>query len=110
VDRHEYRTASWVSVVGIAAGAAVALLGMVQVSAYFQHYQGADLGALVVGIPCVLLGLAFIAESLRARVLVVTDDGMSGFRNLRPMMVTWPSVSTLEVRYLSGRSVVSAVW
>ena len=110
MDRHEYRTASWVSVVGIVGGAAFALLGVVQVSAYFQHYRGADLGALVVGIPGVLLGMAFIAESLRARVLVVTDDGMSGFRNLRPMVVTWPSVSTLEVRDLSGRSVVSAVW
>ena len=83
---------------------------MVQVSAYFQHDQGAGAGALAVGIPCVLAGAAFIAESLRARVLVVTDDGMSGFRNLRAMVITWPSVRSLEVGYLSGRSLVSAVW
>ena len=57
-----------------------------------------------------LLGAAAIAESLRARALVVTDDGMSGVRNLRPLVITWPSVSSLYVGYVSGRSVVWAVW
>jgi len=99
-----------VTVVGIAVGTAFLLLGVVQISAYFQHYQGADPGILATGIPCVLLGAAAIAESLRARALVVTGDGMSGVRNLRPMVITWPSVSSLDAGYTSGRSVVSAVW
>jgi hypothetical protein len=99
-----------VTVVGIAVGTAFLLLGVVQISAYFQHYQGADPGILATGIPCVLLGAAAIAESLRARALVVTGDGMSGIRNLRRMVITWPSVSSLDTGYISGRSVVSAVW
>jgi hypothetical protein len=99
-----------VTVVGIAVGTAFLLLGVVQISAYFQHYQGADPGILATGIPCVLLGAAVIAESLRARALVVTGDGMSGIRNLRRMVITWPSVSSLDTGYISGRSVVSAVW
>ena len=98
------------TVVGIAVGTAFLLLGVVQISAYFQHYQGADPGILAAGIPCVLLGAVVIAESLPARALVVTGDGMSGVRNLRPMVITWPSVSSLHVGYISGRSVVSAVW
>ena len=98
------------TVVGIAVGTAFLLLGVVQISAYFQHYQGADPGILATGIPCVLLGAAAIAESLRARALVVTGDGMSGIRNLRRMVITWPSVSSLDTGYISGRSVVSAVW
>jgi hypothetical protein len=99
-----------VTVVGIAVGTAFLLLGVVQISAYFQHYQGADPGILATGILCVLLGAAAIAESLRARALVVTGDGMSGVRNLRRMVITWPSVSSLDTGYISGRSVVSAVW
>ena len=110
MDRHEYRTARWVTVTGIAGGAAFLLLGVVQASAYFQRYQGADLWELADGIMCVLLGAAPIVESLRARVLVVTDDGLSGFRNLRPMVIPWPSVSSFEVGFTSGRSVVAAVW
>jgi hypothetical protein len=82
-----------VTVVGIAVGTGFLLLGVVQISAYFQHYQGADPGILAAGIPCVLLGAVVIAESLPARALVVTGDGMSGVRNLRPMVITWPSVS-----------------
>src|ERR1700729_2492769 len=87
VERHEYRTARWVTVAGVAGGAAFLLLGAVQVSAYFQHYQGANLWELADGIACVLLGAAPIVEAPRARVLVVTDHGLSGFRNLHPVVI-----------------------
>ena len=97
------------TVAGIAVGTGFLLGGVVQISAYFQHYQGADPGILVTGIPCVLLGAVTIAESLCARALVVTGDGMSGVRNLRPIVITWPSVNSLDAGYISGRSVVSAV-
>jgi hypothetical protein len=110
VERHEYRTARWVTVAGIAGGAASLLLGAVQVSAYFQHYQGANLWELADGIACVLLGAAPIVEAPRARVLVVTDHGLSGFRNLHPMVITWPTVNSFEAGFTSGRSVVAAVW
>jgi hypothetical protein len=99
-----------VTVLGTAAGTAFLLLGVVQISAIFQHFQGADPWTLVAGIPSVLLGAAVIADSLRVRALVVTGDGMSGVRNLRPMVITWPSVSSLDVSSISGRSVVSVVW
>jgi hypothetical protein len=99
-----------VTVAGIAVGTGFLLGGVVQISAYFQHYQGADPGILAVGIPCVLLGAVSIAESLCARALVVTGDGMSGVRHLRPMVITWPSVNSLDAGYISRRSVVSAVW
>ena len=108
--RHEYRTAKAVTVAGILSGAGFALLGLVEVSSYFQYYRRADPWALAIGIAGVLAGVALIVELIRGRVLVVTDEGMSGFRNLRPMVITWPSVRSFGVGYLSSRSLVSGVW
>jgi hypothetical protein len=72
-DRHAYRTAHWVTVAGIAGGTAFLLLGVVQVGAYFQHYQGADPGTLAAGIPCVLLADEFEAYARTAGATMQAD-------------------------------------
>ena len=105
--RHEYRLYRWAVVVGVVIGVLLAAGGLTLSIVFIQG--GFAIGGLFC-VPLMAVGAAICVEYIRGSVLVVTEDGMHGFRHLHRMEIPWSSVRAIAAGPQSASPFWAAVW
>jgi hypothetical protein len=106
MQAREYRTPWGVIVLGIVVLGALSLSGLLSVISFAVDFEGAgDAITLLSGVMMFLVGSGGLVEMIGGRKLLVTGDGLHGFRNMRPMVIPWPAVRSISATRPPGRQI-----
>jgi hypothetical protein len=103
MERHEYRAPRRLTILACIASAVLVLLGLASVLGAAANLDQGGLAGMIIGAIITVMAVAFGVQMIEGRTLVVTDDGIHGFRLWHRMDIPWSSVRSVEVVDLHGR-------